>query len=79
MTMAANAENAEIACMVIGAHSIDVMDVKQMAVFGQIHKAFLVLAAPVDAGFALIGDILPIIGIWVGRRCFCRTCGLTPE
>ena len=41
LTMAANAENAEIARAVIGAHPIDVMDMKQMAVFGQIHGAFL--------------------------------------
>jgi hypothetical protein len=79
LTMAANAENAEIAHMVIGAHSIDVMDVKQMAVFmfRQIHTAFL--AAPVGTGFMLTRDSLPIIGVAVGKRCFSRTGGRAPE
>jgi hypothetical protein len=77
LTMAFHAENAEITRAVIGAHPIDMMDMKQMAVFGQVHWAFL--AASVDAGFMLMRDILPINGIAVGRRCFSRTGGFAPE
>jgi hypothetical protein len=77
LTMTANAKNAEIARTVIGAHPIDVMDMKQRAVLRQIHSAFL--AAPVGTGFMLTRDSLPIIGVAVGKRCFSRTGGRAPE